>query len=117
MRHAIRPTSGARILALAAGIASCHDVAGLDQPGCSAPAPLAGTYDSAVPGYIVQYHDGVDPIAETARLEQKYGFTVRYVYTAALHGFAATIAPVQLAGIRCEQSVARVEYDGSVHTQ
>jgi hypothetical protein len=81
---------------------------------CAAPAPLEGTPDWSDPrfiGFIVTYHDGTDPAAETARLAARYGFTPRFVYRYALLGFAANFTSDALNGIRCETTVRRVEVD------
>jgi hypothetical protein len=76
---------------------------------------LLGREDPAAPGVIVVYGEGVDVIAETNRLAIKYAFTPAYVYTAALHGFAAALTSEAVAGVRCEPSVAYVEHDAVVH--
>jgi hypothetical protein len=98
------------------GLAACDDAIAPDQPQCLKPAPLLGSYDSRAPGYIVQYRDGVDPVAETSALAAKYQFTPTSVYTVALHGFAALLSAEAVAGVRCERTVLEVEHDavGSV---
>lgn len=108
---------------LTLAITGCGELAGprprapaQPAPACAHPAPLAGTYDPAAPGYIVQYQAGVDPVSETSRLAAKYDFIPAHVYTAALHGFAATLTPDAVAGVRCEQSVASLEYNQVFHT-
>lgn len=79
------------------------------EPACSNPAPLSLAVSSPAPGWIVQYKDGVESDTETPRLIAKYGFTPQFVYSAALEGFASELTPQQLAGIRCEPTVLRVE--------
>jgi hypothetical protein len=79
------------------------------------PAPVLGKYDPAAPGFIVQYRDGIDAVAETSRLASKYGFTPTYVYSAALRGFTASLTPDVVASLQCELSVANIEHDGVVH--
>ena len=64
----------------------------------------------------MQYQPGVEPVTETSRLGAKYDFVPVHVYTAALHGFAATLTPDAVAGLRCERSVANLEYNQVVHT-
>lgn len=86
-------------------------------PPCSDSAPLLGTYDPAAPGYIVQFHDSVNAAAEAARLAALYGFTTTFVYQAALKGFAAQLSPATVAVLRCEPTVASIEYDGVVTIQ
>jgi hypothetical protein len=81
---------------------------------CAAPALLDGTPDWSDPrfiGFIVTYHDGIDPHVETARLSARYGFTPRFIYRYALLGFAARLTPETLNAIRCEPSVRRVSVD------
>lgn len=85
------------------------------EPACEDPAPLEGEHDPAAPGYIVQFHDGVDAHATAAELAEKYGFTVDTVYDAALLGFFTPDAtPEMVAGLRCEESVELVEHNGGV---
>jgi hypothetical protein len=61
----------------------------------------------------VVFHDQVDPTAETQRLATRYGFTPRYVYTAALKGFAADLQPPVVAALQCEPSVASMEHNAA----
>jgi len=84
-------------------------------PACASPAPLLGTYQAAAPDYIVKYNDNVDAAAETARLAAAFGFTPRFVYQAAIRGFAAPLSPNVVASIRCERSVQYVEHDAIAH--
>ena len=112
-------TSGA-IGLLAFATASCREVSApipdaAIVSGCVQPAPFLGREDPAAPGVIVVYREGVDVVIETNRLASKYAFTPAYVYTAALHGFAATLTPEAVAGVRCEPSVASVEHNAVVH--
>ena len=100
---------------LAITVPGCREVSAPDSDRCAQPAPLLGRYDPAAPGFIVQYRDGVDAIAETSRLASKYGFTPSYVYTAALHGFAALLTADVVATLRCEASVANVEHNALFH--
>lgn len=102
-------------VAILAG-AGCRGVSAPEAQRCAQPAPVLGTYNAAAPSYIVQYRDGIDPIAETTRLARTYGFTPTYVYSAALHGFAASLTPGIVASLQCEASVARIEHDAVGHT-
>ncbi len=86
------------------------------QPSCLLPAPLLGQPNVAAPGYIVVSRPGVDPVAETARLAARYGFSPSHVYDAALLGFSADLTPTSVAGVRCEPSVSFVEHNGVVTT-
>lgn len=81
-----------------------------DSNGC---VQVAGTFNPAAPGFIVDYRSGVDPIATTQELEVKYSFSARHVYTA-LPGFAAELSPTALAGVRCEPTVAAITRDGII---
>jgi hypothetical protein len=95
-------------LALAVG---CGGSASLLAPQCVSPAPLLGQFNPAAPGYIVLFHDQVNAVAETQRLAATYAFTPKYVYESALKGFAAELAPSVVAALRCEPSVASMEYN------
>jgi hypothetical protein len=67
-----------------------------------------------VPGYIVSYRSGTDVKAVTAELAATYGFTPTFVFDV-VPGFAAVLSEQALAGIRCDNRVASVEYDVSAH--
>lgn len=85
---------------------------GVTSP-CSAPAPVLGTYSPAAPGYIVQFHDGIDPSAETARLAQRYGFMPTHVFRV-IPGFSALLSEAHVRALRCEASVELIEHDAVV---
>ena len=85
------------------------------EPSCADPAPLTGTFDPQAPDYIVLFHDGVDPAAETARLEAAYEFTARHVYTVVLDGFSAMLDDDVRDLLRCEPTVKSVSHDAVVH--
>ena len=72
---------------------------------------VGGNFDPAAPAFIVRYKSGVDPVATTARLATKYGFSPIHVYTA-LPGFAAQLNKAAVSGVRCEPVVAAVVHDG-----
>lgn len=91
--------------------AACGGTAGLPASGCVSPVPVLGRFDPAAPGYIVIFHDQVDPVTETQRLATKYNFTPRHVYTVALKGFAAELQPPVVAALQCEPSVAYLQHD------
>jgi hypothetical protein len=86
------------------------------QPSCTAPAPLLGVPNPAAPGYIVLFYDNVDAVAETQRLAAKHAFAPTYVYQSAIKGFAAQLRPEVVAALRCEPSVASIEYNSVVTT-
>ena len=77
-------------------------------PACSNAAPL-NLSEAPAPGWIVVYKDGVESDVETPRLIAKYGFTPRFVYSAALAGFGSELSHEQLAAIRCEPTVRYIE--------
>src|SRR6476661_3060481 len=83
-------TTAAAVGMLAVG--ACRDATTPDHPDCGHPAPLLGSYNPAAPAFIVQYRDGIDPVAQTEVLAAKYHFTPSAVYTFALHGFAAEMS-------------------------
>ena len=93
-------------------------VAGGCQPtadplsGC---VEVQGTFNPAAPAFIVFYHSGVDPVAETSRLETKYNFSAGYRYKALL-GFSAELSAAAVAGIRCESTVSTISHGGLVTT-
>lgn len=78
------------------------------RPECERPAPLY-THNCDAGGYIVEYNDGTDPHAVTAQLSRKYGFTPKFVYDAAILGFAADFTCGTMEKLRCEPSVKLVE--------
>jgi hypothetical protein len=81
------------------------------QPGCATPAPVYGTLHPTSPAFIVTYRSGTDPAAETTRLAARYGFTPQHVYQA-IPGFAANLTRETVRDLRCEPTVAHLEYDG-----
>ena len=93
--------------------AACQNSTG-PQLSCLQPAPLLGEANPMAPGYIVVYHPGVDPVAETSRLAARYGFTPTHVYAAALLGFSASLTPTSVGELRCEPNVSYMEHDGVV---
>jgi hypothetical protein len=46
-------------------------------------------------------------------MASKYDSSSIHVFTAALHGFAATLTNNVVAGLRCEVSVANIEHDAA----
>jgi aqualysin 1 len=77
-------------------------------PGQATPATSAS--------YIVVLRDGasVTPAAAAAQATA-LGGAVRYVYTNALHGYAATLSSTAVAAIERSADVAYVERDGVMH--
>jgi subtilisin family serine protease len=81
-------------------------------------APLYGTEAAtAVSGdYIVVLKDGLQATSADASVQeaQALGAVVKYEYTSALQGFAATLSPDALAQVRRDPNVAFVEADSTV---
>ncbi|HEX6912879.1 MAG TPA: S8 family serine peptidase, partial [Longimicrobium sp.] len=104
-----------RALALAAAaltLAACQDASGpaalVQAPGT---APLLSAGARAVPGqYVVVLAEGADPRSVAAVA----GVQPRYVYTAAVNGFAAALNAGQLTALRANPRVAYVEEDAVV---
>ena len=94
------------IMLVSAGCAGSTD----PLKGC---VEVKGDFNPAAPGFIVSYQTGVDPVETTTRLEAKYAFSARHVYTA-LPGFAAQLGDAALAGVRCEAAAASISRDGIV---
>ena len=103
-------------LLLPIALAACADEAinPVAQEEIAAPAPLL----SAAPGqgidgsYIVVLKEGADPRSVAAVA----GVNPRYVYTAALNGFAGALNAGQLNALRHNPNVAYIEQDGIAHT-
>ena len=89
-------------------LASCRAPLGLADDGC---VKVQGTFDPRAPGYIVLYKEGVPVQATTAELAAKYGFTPKYVWEAALQGFAAPLSDAAVQGLRCESVIKHIEHD------
>lgn len=98
-------------------VAGCSNVNAPYANSCSTPAPLLGSFDPKAPDYIVRFHDNVSAVPETDRLASLYRFVPSHVYTNALSGFSAPLSSDVLASVRCETSVADVEYDSAVVAQ
>lgn len=64
--------------------------------------------------WIVVFRDGTDAAAVADEMARAHGFRPKYVYTAALLGFAAALSPDQLAAVRRHPAVDYVERDGQV---
>ena len=86
---------------------------------CASPASLKGDRAEGPARYLVvfEYEEGRDTEALVSEMADEIGFEPTRVYTAALQGFAAELAPEALAGVRCASPVDYVERDGTVSTQ
>jgi hypothetical protein len=79
---------------------------------CAAPAPLYGGAESVPGAYIVVFRSYVaDPPAYAQQLAATHEFELRFVYTHALRGFAASMSDKALAEVRCARGVHYVEQD------
>ena len=122
----------AGLLATAVATAGCSELLSEDAPEeklaqeevlaadlCTSPAPLKGDRAEGPASYLVvfKYEEGRDTEALVSEMADEIGFEPTRVYTAALQGFAAELAPEALAGVRCAPPVDYVERDGTVSTQ
>jgi subtilisin family serine protease len=102
-----RPLAAA---ALIAAVAACSDES---SPVATAPSD-APVHSASVGGiedsYIVVLKDGANPRSVTAIA----GISPRYVYTAALNGFAATLNQGQLNALRHNPNVDYIQQDARV---
>ena len=96
---------------LGAGCAERSGPVGPVTPACDHPAPLEGVLDPNAPGFIVEFHAGVDADLESHRLGGVYGFAPQHVYST-IPGFSALIDEAALPMIQCEPSVDLIERDG-----
>ena len=95
------------------GAAACSDQGPVaPAPASAGPAPLlSAARGRAVEGsYIVVLRPGADPRSAAAVA----GVSPRYVYTAAVNGFAAELGAGQLAALRSNPAVEYVEQDQAV---
>ena len=108
--------SSAPLLLLFA-LAACSD--GAQSPVAPAAPPQAAS-TSASGKYIVVFKDGSfgGPRASVSRaitdVAEGQSITPRYVYSAALKGFAAELSEAQVAALRADPRVAYVEPDAEV---
>lgn len=123
----------AGLLAAAVATAGCSELLSEDPPEeklaqqeevlaadlCASPASLKGDRAEGPASYLVvfKYEEGRDTEALVSEMADEIGFEPTRVYTAALQGFAAELAPEALARVRCASSVDYVERDGTVSTQ
>jgi len=102
----------ARILMFAGttlALAACADQNPTAVQQQRAPAPVLAARSGGIDGaYIVVVKEGADPRSVAAVA----GVTPRYVYVAALHGFAGTLNAGQLNALQHNPSVDYIEQDG-----
>jgi len=124
----------AGLLAAAVATAGCSELLSEDAPEeklaqeqeevlaadlCTSPASLKGDRAEGPASYLVvfKYEEGRDTEALVSEMADEIGFEPTRVYTAALQGFAAELAPEALADVRCAPPVDYVERDGTASTQ
>jgi len=96
-------------VALCAVLTACADQGSEPQTRSDAPAPLYAAQGQAVDGsYIVVLNAGANPRSVAAIA----GVNPRFVYTAALNGFAGSLNAGQLNALQHNPNVAYVEQDG-----
>jgi subtilisin family serine protease len=103
----MRPYRSPLLLLAALALAAC----GEDSPTAArtaANAPVLAARGAAVEGsYLVVLNEGADPRSVAAAL----GIAPRYVYVAAVNGFAGTLNAGQLNALRHNPAVAWIEQD------
>src|SRR5215213_4307834 len=99
----VMPNSPRHALAV---LAACA-VAGVAPPASASAAPRG---DNVITGsYIVVYGAGAaSPAGETAQRERRDGFRARHVYSRAVKGFSAKLAPGQVKKLQADPEVAFV---------
>lgn len=84
------------------------------KPACKQPAPLQGQFNPKAPRYIVSYKVNVqDPAKETEALVNKHHFLVERDLPSVKLFFVKELTPQQLAALRCEPSIAYIEFDAT----
>ena len=79
---------------------------------CAAVAFPASAAAAPPESYIVVLKDGVSSSAVANEHATRFGAAVRYVYSAALNGYAARIEDGRVDAVRRDSRVARIERDG-----
>ena len=100
------------LTAAALFLAACQDASDpVSMARAPGEAPLLSAGARAVPGqYVVVVSDGADPRSVAAVA----GVQPRFVYTAAVNGFAAALNAGQLTALRANPNVSYVEEDAVV---
>ena len=83
--------------------------------GTAAAVPVLSAATEGVPGqYIVTLKDQAG-VQSARSLAADLNVTPRHVYTAALHGFSATLSAAQLTALQHNPAVTRIEQNAKVH--
>ncbi|HEX6749340.1 MAG TPA: S8 family peptidase [Longimicrobium sp.] len=107
----MRPLRSTSLLALMAAAAACAD-GGPTAAREPHAAPILASRGAAVAdAFLVVLDDGADPRGLAAAM----GIAPRFVYTSAVHGFAATLNAGQLNALRQNPAVAYIEQDAVYH--
>jgi hypothetical protein len=77
---------------------------------CDSPAPLSGQFDPGTPGYIFLFDESVPVDDEVARLSSEYPLEELAIFESP-PGFYAVTSAETLARLRCEPSIAAVEFN------
>jgi len=111
MSKTVHPRGFVSRLMVLLALAVCSTVQVTAQASRSGTAPLIAANEHAVPGhYIVVLRDGADPRAVAAVAQAQ----PRFVYAAALNGFAAQLNAGQLTALQHNPNVAYIEEDQAV---
>ena len=110
----------ASAFAMAGVLAACAEVPTTSSPEASsglapqdAPAYSAGVEAQQIPGrFIITLREGVN----AAAVAREHGVQPDFVYTAALSGFAGSMADAARSGLLRDYRVVRVEQDGIATT-
>ncbi|HYT70591.1 MAG TPA: S8 family serine peptidase [Gemmatimonadales bacterium] len=106
-----------RLSPLIAGLAlaACGDhpdAVSVDQPSMSGAYAPGGSQTPIPDQYIIEFRPGVaDPDGTARAIVAAAGGLLHFVYRDALQGFAATIPPQALAGLRSNPNIQRIEPD------
>jgi len=115
MTHSIKYLSIIISLIACFIVNSCSlDTESITNAYCESPAPLNGQFDPDVPGYIVVFNENINSATEVNHLINIYEIQVGFIYGAALNGFSAEMTDDTMEKLRCESSVAYIEYDSQV---
>lgn len=80
-------------------------------------APAAAATGTSTSRYIVVLRDNTDSAAVAKDHARRYGARVSYVYTRAIHGYAATLTAAAARAVAGDAAVERVETDAKVRAK
>jgi subtilisin family serine protease len=116
MKRVIAPTLAALALVACSESSTAPLADAPERLQQSASAPYYAKGANGIEGdYIVVFNDAVaDPHGRAAEKIAQHAAAARFVYGAALKGFAATLSPGAVAALRADPDVAYIEQDGIV---